>query len=66
MFIKTQHHHLKSQLALKSAELKIALDNPQKCLGFLVLLRDVEYLYMQTGAYEDAVNDLNNLMKGEK
>lgn len=66
MWIKHQHNHLKNQLTSKSAELKVALDNPQQCLGFLNLLRDVEFLYMQVGAYEDAVNDFNNMIKGEK
>lgn len=62
-FIRHQHSHLKAQFAAKSAELKAALDNPQQTLGFLNLIRDVEFLYMQTGAYEDAVNDLNNMLK---
>lgn len=65
-FIKHQHSYLKTQFAAKSAELKIALDNPQQTLGFLNLLRDVEHLYMQVGAYEDAVNDINNMLKNEK
>lgn len=66
MWIKNQQQHLKRQFETKSAELKVALDNPQQCLGFLNLLRDVEFLYMQVGAYEDAVNDFNNMIKGEK
>lgn len=62
MFIKTHHSHLKQQFAAKCQELKTGLDNPQQCLGFLNLLRDVEHLYLQTGAYEDAVNDVKNLL----
>ncbi len=66
MWIKTHHSYLKAQFAAKCAELKAALDNPQQCIGFLNLVRDVEYLYMEIGAYEDAINDFNNMMKGEK
>lgn len=62
MFIKTHHIHLKQQFEAKCQELKIGLDNPQQCLGFLNLLRDVEHLYLQVGAYEDALNDVKNLL----
>ena len=66
MFIRHQHSYLKKQFETKAAELKVALDNPHHTLGFLNLLRDVEFLYMQVGAYEDAVNDFNNMIKGDK
>lgn len=63
MWIKHHHNHLKQQFEAKCQELKTGLDNPQQCLGFLNLLRDVEHLYLQVGAYEDALNDVKNLMK---
>lgn len=66
MWIRNQQRHLKAQFTAKCTELKSALDNPQQTLGFLNLLRDVEYLYVRVGAYEDAVNDFNNMMKEVK
>ena len=66
MWIKQQHTHLKKQLDAKMQELKTAIDSPERPFEFLNLLRDVEYLYVRVGAYEDAVNDLNNMIKGDK
>jgi hypothetical protein len=66
MWIKHQHSHLKNQLAAKMQELKTAIDSPERPFGFLNILRDVEHLYIQTAAYEEALNDLNNMMKGDK
>lgn len=63
MWVKRQSLHLKEQLNVKSKELQKALDCPQQTLGFLNLLRDVEFLYMQVGAYEDAVNDIKQSLE---
>lgn len=47
-------------------ELKTAIDSPERPFEFLNILRDVEYLYVRVSAYEDAVNDFNNMMKEAK
>lgn len=57
-FVKIQNNHLKQQFALKSKELQKALDNPDQHIGFINLIRDVEYLALCLSANEDALNDL--------
>lgn len=64
MWIKNQHNHLKQQLTAKSKELQIALENPDKCVGFIGLLRDVEYLFLLTEAYGNALNDVKSAFEG--
>lgn len=62
MIIK-QHKYVKQQFETKCKELKSTLDNPNQHIGFLNILRDVEYLYLYVKSYEDAINDINNLIK---
>lgn len=62
-YIDRQHKWLETQFEIKCKELKKALDDPKGCLGFLNLVRDVEFLYMEVEIYRSAIKDVNDELK---
>ena len=63
MFVKHQHSYLKQQFEVKCKELQESLASPPPRFGFLKLIQDVEYLYLQVSAYEDALNDIKQSLE---
>ena len=63
MSLKIQHSYVSQQFEAKCKELQESLSKPPPRFGFLKLIQDVEYLYLQVSAYEDALNDIKQSLE---